>query len=458
MASYYGRRAYITASWQQPRLYPRQEPTFEHDHSLRHTSIDNAPVAPVMRPAEAVDGQASGAEPIEAPAYDNDNDAATTTTGPPPRQPPPLYFPGEAQLARLRTRMGTEQQLPPGHLPSTNVLSSATAQLEWTSHPTVKHGYKRYIRVDMWYDAVVNRKPERLSDSWPRQFRAAGGRAVAATTTTTTTDLDRQYSNTHDDIEANTQSGQHRNTHDAVSRMTSRRSGVSAVDSGVALTPRGTLDVQNHPLEPLFRQRIDELNDLIPQQLVTTRVYLALLEIANLTWLIALIVALAVDGGKQTGFLKGVEIALVLVILINGIGVNAVRMRRWTLAKALRNRTRDWSPLPITTSTNLALLDNAGLNAGHHFLGQSDQNALADRVRNKDVATLRWRMRETEGSWWLSYRPVIKCELVTPASSGIIAYGEAPPLPQTNELSDDDNVNEHVHEDDRDGRAPAYEA
>ncbi|KAK4046699.1 hypothetical protein OIV83_005902 [Microbotryomycetes sp. JL201] len=444
MASYYSRRSYLTASWVQPRLYPRQEPTFEHDSAPQSASTGNELDRAIEAVPDAADAHANTGE---APAYDDDGQPPTRD---PPRQPPPLYFPGEAQLARLRTRMGTEMSPPPGMAPSTNVLHSATACIQYISHPTIKPGWKRFVRADMWYDAIVNRRPEVLSDAWPREF---GGARVA-------NQLDRQLTNPTplDDIEAHAADAvSARPSHDApttaVSRMTSRRSGVSAVDSGVALTPRGTMDVQ-HPLEPLFRQRIDELNELIPQQLVTTRVYLALLEIANIAWLVALVVALALDGGKQTGFLKGVEIALVLVILLNGIGVNA--MRRWALARALRNRTRDWSPLPITTSTNLALLDNAGLNAGHHFLGQTDPTTLAERVRNKDVATLRWRMRATEGSWWLSYRPVIKCELVSPGSSGIIAYGEPTPLPSG--LSPQEMARPN-HDNQVDlGRAPAYEA
>lgn len=72
-------------------------------------------------------------------------------------------------------------------------------------------------------------------------------------------------------------------------------------------------------------------------------------------------------------------------------------MRRWALARQLRQRTRDWSPLPITTSsTNNALLNNAGLNAGLHFFGQPDEEALAERTRGKDQPTLRWRMRGIE--------------------------------------------------------------
>ena len=80
-----------------------------------------------------------------------------------------------------------------------------------------------------------------------------------------------------------------------------------------------------------------------------------------------------------------------VLIVLNGAVVNQVRLKRWALAKQLRAHARDWTVLP-----------NAGREAG---AGQGE-------------ASVRWRMRETEGSWWLSYRPVIKVELVTPCRSG----------------------------------------
>jgi hypothetical protein len=56
----------------------------------------------------------------------------------------------------------------------------------------------------------------------------------------------------------------------------------------------------------------------------------------------------------------------------------------------------------------------------------------------------------TQGSWWLSYRPIIKCELVTPSSSGLIAY----PPPQTEAIELDDQGHEHTGP--PPGLAPAY--
>lgn len=94
-----------------------------------------------------------------------------------------------------------------------------------------------------------------------------------------------------------------------VSRTISRRSGVSAVDSGVALTPTATLQSAQHPLEPEFHRRVAELNDLIPQHLVRSRVWLSVLEIITFVWIVVLIVALGQGGGRQTRFLEAVEVS-----------------------------------------------------------------------------------------------------------------------------------------------------
>lgn len=64
-----------------------------------------------------------------------------------------------------------------------------------------------------------------------------------------------------------------------------------------------------HPLEGLFKSRIDELNELIGGQLRVARVYLSLLEIVNFCWLVALIIVLGVGRGKQTPYLQGVEVS-----------------------------------------------------------------------------------------------------------------------------------------------------
>lgn len=56
----------------------------------------------------------------------------------------------------------------------------------------------------------------------------------------------------------------------------------------------------------------------------------------------------------------------------------------------------------------------------------------------------------SQGSWWLSYRPIIKCELVTPSASGLIAY----PPPQDDAIHINDEGQEQASA--PAGLAPAY--
>lgn len=70
------------------------------------------------------------------------------------------------------------------------------------------------------------------------------------------------------------------------------------------------MDQQQHPLEPLFRKRIQDLNEIINEGLVLSRGWLALVELMFVVWMLALVVALGQGGGAQTGFLKGVEVSL----------------------------------------------------------------------------------------------------------------------------------------------------
>ena len=65
-------------------------------------------------------------------------------------------------------------------------------------------------------------------------------------------------------------------------------------------------------------------------------------------------------------------------------------------------------------------MSNAGLAFDTDFQAraQAEANGERDAQRRKQSGpSLRWRLRETEGSYWLSYRPIIKVELVTPAIS-----------------------------------------
>ena len=65
-------------------------------------------------------------------------------------------------------------------------------------------------------------------------------------------------------------------------------------------------------------------------------------------------------------------------------------MRRWALAEQLRKRTRDWSPLPITSSTNTQLMRN-------YLDGEVEPREIAHQSY-KDAPVLRWRLREIEVS------------------------------------------------------------
>ena len=160
------------------------------------------------------------------------------------------------------------------------------------------------------------------------------------------------------------------------------------------------IEVQ-HPLESIFEEHVNSINIIVARQLVPTRIMLAVLEVLDLAFLLLLVIALGVERGRQRGFLEGIEVALVLLILVNGACVNAVRvsrrmrlhslglplsqMRRWALAKELRTLARDWSPLPMS-STNQGLLNNS--------LGEVEE-ARADRLRGKDEPSLRWGLRGT---------------------------------------------------------------
>lgn len=80
-------------------------------------------------------------------------------------------------------------------------------------------------------------------------------------------------------------------------------------------------------LKGLYRDRIGVLNPLIQHFLIPTRRIVISLEILNSLWLVLLVIALSVDRGKQGVFSEGTEATLVVLIIINGIGVNAVRVR-----------------------------------------------------------------------------------------------------------------------------------
>ncbi|GAA5914022.1 uncharacterized protein JCM6883_007123 [Sporobolomyces salmoneus] len=382
MASFFGNRpSYVTASWANQRIYPRTEPTFnqpESEPSLappRSTSSTPA-ITPIVQGGEGR-----------------------------PTQPPPLYFPG----ANRQRTLSQSENIPSAstHIPSINSASTRLSIIPWQSHPiplltkdsSLSEKIRKWLRVEeVW--SCLKQEPEVLWDGWPVEF---GGKPFA------------RRRRSVDEEEA------HQGESSRLSRITSRRSGSSRADSGIVLSMEGdthrrhhVLSMEgdthrrHHVLEPLYRKRVAELNKLISESLIVPRGWLAMTEMMWITWFVALIVALGQGGGSQTGFLKGVEIGLVCVIILSALAINGVRMRRWALAEQLRKRTRDWSPLPITSSTNTQLMRN-------YLDGEADPREVAQQVY-KESPVLRWRLREVEGGYWLAYRPVIRCELITPAT------------------------------------------
>ncbi|GAA5825349.1 hypothetical protein JCM11251_006946 [Rhodosporidiobolus azoricus] len=391
MSSFFHRPTY-TASWVNQRIFPRGEPSFDPPASPSSRGPPSA-AAPVPSESRTLpDGRTLRF--VDAPTADST-----------PIAPPPIYYPGQARRPSL-----SPADLPAGHAPSTNTASTLHARVAWAYHPLLSRGKRswvRYLRVRELWRSLAGQK-EVLWDGWPREF---GGRDLPPGM------QDEDTGSGGDEEEAvggrRRRSGS-RSRSRSFSLSLSRRP-TNGADSGVGLTPRPTMSLEvQHPLYPLYKTRIAELNDIIGENLHITRAWLAFLEIGTACWFIALIIALGTGGGKQTGFLKGVEIALVLVILLIGTGVNAVRMRRFALSRLLRQKQRDWSPLPTTLSTT-----NAQLMRNYLDGDVRDHNGTGDvaSAAPKDRASLRWRLRETEGTPWLSFRPIIHVELVTPASA-----------------------------------------
>lgn len=380
MASFFGNRpSYVTASWANQRIYPRTEPTFVEPSptALRRTTSTQLP--PIVR------SRSSPATPV--------------AVEPSVTQPPPLYFPGANRQRSLSQSVeGVEtSSLPPNHIPSINSASTRLSIVPWQQHPIplltkespTRQKLRKWIRLpEIW--ASLKQEPEILWDGWPVEF---GGKPFISPKR-------RRGQDDEEDVEAAPR----------LSRFSSRRSATSRADSGIVLPTRSSTDTRDrqHPLEPLYKSRIAELNTLIAQGTILPRGWLAMVELMFMVWIVALVVALAEGQGVQTGFLKGVEIGLVCIIILSALAINGVRMRRWALAEQLRKRTRDWSPLPITSSTNSQLMRN-------YLDGEADPRETA-RQSYKESPVLRWRLREIEGGYWLAYRPIIRCELITPAT------------------------------------------
>lgn len=357
-----------------------------------------------------------GQPPQQQQQQHGDEDEYPPSQAPPAADveaPPPTYKPSGRRGSVVQTRASVY-----------TAPTCATAKVSWSYHPTAfgavdadakGPAWMRYLRLVHYYRCLLRSDHEVLSDAWPASFSRS---LFPRTATTGSLSLAR--------------------TRSTVSSATTTTTAAGAQ--------------QQHPLAPLFTRRVATLNSIIGPQLAKTRTLLALCELINLTWLIVLIVAIAVCQGQQRPFLQGVEIALVLIFLINGASVNYVRIQRWSLSKTLRLLSRDWSPLPVST-TNRGLLNIGEGYTGERATGFEESGtdgggrgapstaAQQSGENEEEKATLRWSMRRHEvsdllsflftlrfsptterrcrsrrsqGSWWMSYRPIIHVELVTP--------------------------------------------
>ncbi|KWU41821.1 hypothetical protein RHOSPDRAFT_13342, partial [Rhodotorula sp. JG-1b] len=386
MASFF-HRPNITPSWNQ-RIYPVREPSF-------------ATASP--SPPSPTDESGHGRPPPHHPPAVRE-------------APPPIYYPGPAQRRLSAAARGIDDAVPRGHIASINSATTSTCIVKWLKHPAApeatrlrdpeshkpqkrkgwRDSWPTWIRLPLIWRAL-RQDPEVLWDGWPVEF--GGTRPVpweaAATRAPGGDDAAERGASLPSSPRPQQQQQQR---------------GAPSIDSGVALTPMPSADNPPlHPLEAQYRRRIAELNSVISESLILTRLWLGLTELTDIIWFVCLIIALASGGGKQTGFLKGVEVGLVLVILVNGLAINGVRMRRYNLARALKARTRDWSPLPITSSTNSGLMRN-------YLDGDASDRDRTESMPPKEGPVMRWRLRETEGGYWLGYRPLIRCELVVPSA------------------------------------------
>lgn len=286
MSSFFGNRpSYVTASWANQRIYPRTEPTFVEPTPLplrRSSSNQLPPTTPISR---------TRSSPAPNPT--------TATSAPVTQAPPPLYFPGANRQRSLSRSPEDSPSLPPNHIPSINSASTRLSIVPWEKHPiplltsdsSTRDKVKKWIRLpEIW--ASLKQEPEVLYGGWPAEF---GGKPFVSIA---------QRKRQEDEEEGG-------DTASRLSRFSSRRSATSRADSGIVLPRRNSTvtEGRQHPLEPLYRKRIAELNTLITQGTVLPRGWLAMVELMFMVWFVALIVALAQGRGVQTGFLKGVEVS-----------------------------------------------------------------------------------------------------------------------------------------------------
>lgn len=424
MASFFNRPSY-TPSWQQ-RIYPVREPSF-------------AAAAPAPDPA-----------------------------APPRDAPPPVYFPGPNRRRSTHDSSSAAEHVPPGHIPSINTASTASCVVKWAYHPAApdavggKGTWARRLRLgEIW--RALRAEREVVWDRWPREL---GGDEPAPWETEREAQASAHARDDDErDVEAQGQVSRRRSTRSTISLAQLRRS--TTADSGVALTPRQSrsptdadadVDASSHPLVPLFRRKIADLNQVIADALVLTRVWLALVELMDYTWIVALVIALAQGKGQQTGFLKGVEVrpllrappSPLLIARIDG----ADRPRPRHPPERTRHQRR---PHAALHALDPAARAHARLvPAAHHLVhqraaheelprrrrregpdgeygaqggsrpaleaegnrGASPQcflDSVASRIQGGELMDAIHATR-TQGGYWLAYRPVIRCELVIPSS------------------------------------------
>ena len=118
------------------------------------------------------------------------------------------------------------------------------------------------------------------------------------------------------------------------------------------------------------------------------------------------------------GLLQGAAVALIMVILLSAGFVNQVRIRRWQLQSTLRNLSRDWSPLPTTSSTATDLVQAYIGNPRENEDAENSGAALRAQAEEDGLKpVMRWGMYTIEGSFWTSWRPVVNVELIVPGTA-----------------------------------------
>lgn len=376
MASYYGRRNILNL--QLPghyRLYPvsHTEPVFDTEiGDLPRRSARAEEVSPEQEASLRLARAATRGSTQSARRSQSEerHDRQRSTPSAAPAIPPPAYGAGAGTGAGLPLSRTISSGATLVASASTGTRKARVVQVNWAFHPSLSGPHQKR---DRWL-RYLGRKAESLSDDFPEDFMSL---LVAG-----------------------------QSTEENISKI-----------------------------QELYKARIDHLNNwVIPNSLVITRLFMALLEIIDLIIVILFIVALGVTGGKQEGLLEGAEVALILVILLTGGFINHIRIKRWQLRSVLRNLSRDWSPLPSTSSTAADLVNayigGADLEAGTEAGGEVIRN-----LQNDDALkpVMRWSMFQREGTVWTSWRPVVKVELIVPT----VPQRTAPPPDQSGATGED---------------------